>query len=135
MKNLNPYLNFAGNAREAMNFYKDCLGGTLEIMEVGGSPIEDHMPNTPKTDVVHSSLTSGEFILMGSDMIGKDDLIVGNNTSIMVDCSSLDEINSLYSKLSAGGNPDHPVSPAFWGGHFGHLVDKFGIHWALNCSP
>ena len=27
---LNPYLNFDGNAREAIEFYKDVFGGELE---------------------------------------------------------------------------------------------------------
>jgi PhnB protein len=28
---LNPYLNFRGNAREAMEFYEGVFGGTLNI--------------------------------------------------------------------------------------------------------
>ena len=31
MKSLTPYLMFKGNAREAMEFYKSCFGGTLEV--------------------------------------------------------------------------------------------------------
>ncbi len=30
-----PYLNFDGKCREAMQFYKDCLGGELTIMTFG----------------------------------------------------------------------------------------------------
>ena len=26
---LNPYIHFAGNAEEALNFYKDALGGEI----------------------------------------------------------------------------------------------------------
>jgi len=36
--NLNPYLNFDNNCREAMNFYKDCLGGELFFQTVGEMP-------------------------------------------------------------------------------------------------
>ncbi len=32
---LNPYLHFAGNAREAMDFYRSVLGGTLDVMTFG----------------------------------------------------------------------------------------------------
>ena len=37
---LNPYINFADNAREAMEFYKSVFGGTLTISTYGeyGAP-------------------------------------------------------------------------------------------------
>ena len=31
---LNPYLNFRGNAREAMEFYQSVLGGELDRLHV-----------------------------------------------------------------------------------------------------
>ena len=38
MAQLNPYLNFNNNCREAMSFYKDCLGGELVLQTVGEMP-------------------------------------------------------------------------------------------------
>ncbi|WP_425414785.1 hypothetical protein [Phycicoccus jejuensis] len=32
---LNPYLNFPGTAREAMTFYQEVLGGSLDVMTFG----------------------------------------------------------------------------------------------------
>ena len=32
---LNPYLNFNGNARQAMEFYKSVLGGDLRVQTFG----------------------------------------------------------------------------------------------------
>ncbi len=43
MKPLTPYLFFAGNAREAMEFYKDCFDGKLEVMTYADAP-EDAYP-------------------------------------------------------------------------------------------
>jgi PhnB protein len=40
MAQVNPYINFNGKCREAMDFYKDCIGGDLMIMPVAGSPLE-----------------------------------------------------------------------------------------------
>jgi len=41
-------------------------------------------------------------------------------------------------------SPEHPLADAdriamplqqmFWGGYFGSLVDRFGIHWMFNCA-
>ena len=32
---LNPYLNFTGNARQAIEFYQSVLGGTLTVTTFG----------------------------------------------------------------------------------------------------
>ena len=38
MLTLHPYLGFDGQAREALEFYRSCLGGTLDLMTVADSP-------------------------------------------------------------------------------------------------
>jgi PhnB protein len=135
MTQINAYINFPGNTREAMTFYKECLGGELELMTFEGSSMESHVPAEAKQNILHSMLTNGAIRLMASDMVSADSLTSGNNISLMLDCGSEEEIYRFYTALSAGGDADHPVQPAFWGGLFGHLTDKFGIQWLLNCSP
>jgi len=27
-----------------------------------------------------------------------------------------------------------PLQDMFWGDYFGSFVDKFGVHWMINCS-
>jgi len=39
---LNPYLTFDGNAREALEFYKDVFGGELNIMTFGDMGATEH---------------------------------------------------------------------------------------------
>lgn len=41
---LNPYLNFAGNTREAMEFYQSIFGGELTIATFEESGVGDPMP-------------------------------------------------------------------------------------------
>jgi len=40
---INGYLTFNGNCREAMNFYKKCLGGELTFQTIGDSPLSEKM--------------------------------------------------------------------------------------------
>lgn len=134
MKQLLAYINFPGNTREVMNFYKDCLGGELEIMTFKGSPMEAHFPAEMHDQVMHSHLTIGDIGLMASDMPNPAGITPGNNMSLMLACSTEEEMRRIYDALSAGGDPDHPVQPAFWGGLFGHLTDKYGIAWLLTCE-
>jgi PhnB protein len=90
------------------------------------------MPPEMKDKVMHSTLMKeGVVLLMASDMMGSE-LKTGNSITLMIDCSSEDEIRTLFSKLSEGGNVTHQLKEEFWGGLFGHFVDKYGILWMLN---
>ena len=131
MTQINSYLTFSGNCREAMHFYKDCLGGELTLQTIGESPLAEKMPPQMKECILHATLLKDKLILMGSDMVGENGLKKGNAVSLAVNCSSDEEIQSFYEKLSAGGNKDHALEQSFWGATFGDLTDKYGNHWLL----
>jgi PhnB protein len=126
------YIGFTGACREAMNFYKDCLGGDLVIQTIGESPMADKFPSEMKDKVLHSSLTKGSLLLMGSDMNGPEQYSKGNNIGLSLNCSSEEEINTFFSKLSEGGKVMDPLKDQFWGAVFGAVRDKYGIGWMLN---
>lgn len=132
MTQINSYLTFNGNCREAMNFYKDCLGGELTLQTIGESPLADKMPPQMKECILHATLIKDTLVLMGSDMVGENGLKKGNTVSLAINCSSDEEIRSFYEKLSAGGKKDHALEESFWGATFGDLTDKYGNHWLLN---
>ena len=132
MTHINSYLTFNGNCREAMTFYKECLGGELFVQTVGESPLSDKMPPQMKECILHATLTKGALVLMGSDMVDEKGLLKGNSVSLMLNCSSEEEIKTCFEKLSSGGKKDHPLEDSFWGALFGDLTDKFGNHWLLH---
>lgn len=128
---IQSYLTFNGNCREAMNFYKSCLGGDLAFQTVGESPLSDHMPEQMKDSILHATLTRGAMVLMGSDMVSQSGLVKGNAVSLSLQCTSEADIRSIYQQLSDGGHPDHPIELSFWGALFGDLTDRYGNHWLL----
>lgn len=132
MTKLNSYLTFSGNCREAMNFYKECLGGELRLQTIGDSPLSGQMPDEMKQSIVHSTLSREGITLMGSDMVWEKGLIRGNAVSLMLDCSSEEEIRTCYAKLAEGGEATHPLHISFWGALFGDLTDKYGNQWLLH---
>jgi PhnB protein len=132
MAQINSYLTFNGNCRQAMTFYKNCLGGELYFQTIGGSPMSEQMPPKMKDCILHATLTNGSLILMGSDMVSETGFIKGNAVSLMLNCNSEEEIRRFYEKLSQGGQATHPLENTFWGALFGGLTDKFGNHWLLN---
>ena len=132
MTQINSYLTFNGNCREAMTFYKESLGGELSLQTIGDSPLADKMPAKMKDCILHSTLTKGALLIMASDMVGDKGLIKGTAVSLMLNCSSEDEIRDFYAKLSSGGEQTHPLEISFWGALFGDLTDKFGNQWLLH---
>ncbi len=133
MKSMNPYLLFDNNCEEAMNFYKDCLGGEfVRVQRFGDGPME--VPEEAKNLIMHISLKFEGGILMGSDSGNRQPVVAGNTVTINLDMSTVEEINSTFEKLSEGGTVTMPLQDQFWGARFGILTDKFGIHWMMNCQ-
>ena len=133
MTQINAYLNFEGNCREVMTFYKECLDAELNMQTVGGSPIEAQCPAAMKDQILHASLTKDGLVLMGSDMQEPGgNFIKGNNIALSLNCSSDEEIKTFFLKLSEGGRVSHNLMESFWGATFGVLTDKYGIRWMLN---
>jgi PhnB protein len=115
-----------------MTFYAACLGGELTFQTIGESPMAENMPPKMKDSILHATLINGGVIIMASDMACEDGIVKGNTISLMLHCSSEEEIKSCYAKLSADGKANHPLEDTFWGAVFGDLTDKFGNRWLLS---
>ncbi len=132
MVRLVTYLRFNGNCRQAMEFYRDCLGGKLKIMTVGESPMAAQMP-AMKDKVMHSWLESDTMTLMASDMAPKEGLVKGNTTVLSLVAPTKAEVEGYYTRLSAGGKIDMPLGKTFFG-VYGGFVDKFGVEWMVQAD-
>lgn len=132
MTQIQLYLTFNGNCREAMTFYQQCLGGELTLQTIGESPMAGNLPPEMRDSVLHASLKRGQLVLLGSDMVGEKGLVKGNSVSLMLNCATEKEIYDCYTKLSADGEATFPLEDTFWGAKFGGLVDRFGNHWLLH---
>lgn len=132
MAAINAYLTFDGNCREAMTFYKDCLGGELAITTVGQTPASSQLPEKYKDAVMHAALKNGSLALFASDMMGMEEIRRGNTVTMMLYCSSEDEIRTYFKKLSAGAKVTTELKTEFWGSLYADLTDKFGMRWMLN---
>lgn len=128
------YLNFNGNCAEAMRFYRNALGGELELQPIGTSPMAAHMPNEKPDNILHSSLESGGIIIMASDMVYGTKAENGNACSICLVCDTEAELNGYFDELAVGGTIVEQPARAPWGDIFGMLTDKFGKSWMFNCG-
>lgn len=132
---LNSYLIFDGNAREALTFYQQCLGGKIaSMMSFGEMPGCDEMPAGAENRLAHGCLVIGGHLLMASDtMPGQPyEGIQGSSVNISVD--SVDEARRLFKELSASGTVEMELQETFWAHAFAMLNDRFGAPWMINCG-
>lgn len=136
MTTINVYLTFNGNCFEAFSFYKSVFGGEFPYVgKFKDMPSETPIPDEMKEKIMHISLPiSAETILMGSDASDAfgHATVIGNNFSISINTSTVEEADRLFNGLAQGGNITMPMNQTFWGAYFGMLTDKFGIQWMLN---
>ncbi len=130
MGQINPYLLFDGNCREAMSFYQGCFGGQLSLMTIGESPMAKEMAPDMQNKIMHARLNSDGVLLMGADGMGPGGTTPGGNISLSYTGGGKKEIDTVFSKLSAGGKVLHAPKDEFFG-YYGDLKDKFGITWML----
>lgn len=137
---VNPYLNFAGNAREAFEFYKSVFGGELSsAVSFGDMPMEGvTVPEADKDKMIHISLPlGGDGVLMASDALESlgQQLVPGNNFYVSLHPDSREEADRIFEGLSQGADVEMPMGVQVWGDYFGSLRDKFGIGWMINHTP
>ncbi|MGC1210874.1 MAG: VOC family protein [Micromonospora sp.] len=129
---LNPYLSFADDARQAMEFYQRVFGGSLSVSTFG----EFGNPDPALADrVMHALLeTEKGFTLMASDTPPGMERTVGNNIAVSLSGDDADDLRRYWEQLSEGGVVSLPLEKQMWGDEFGMCVDRFGIGWMVNIS-
>jgi PhnB protein len=137
---LHSYLNFAGNAQEAFDFYKSVFGGEFSsVVRFKDYAMEGVTISTDDEDkIMHIALPIGEDnVLMASDVLESlgQRLVHGNNVYVSVHPTSREEADRIFDALSDGAEIEMPIADQAWGDYFGSLKDKFGVQWMVNYSP
>lgn len=126
------YLNFDGQAREAMDFYARALGGRITgRFTYGESPMAGEMPPDSHDKVMHTCLeVDGGGTIMGAD--GPPPHAAGS-TTINVMTDTAEEAERVFEALAEGGTVHMPIAETFWAHRFGALQDRYGKGWMVNC--
>lgn len=134
------YLNFDGNAEQAIEFYSEALNAT-EVKKVKFKDFPQDpsypLPEDELNMIMESSLTFAGGKIMMSDMLPSmktvtGDLVKGNQTLISLINDEQQQLEEYFSKLAVGGYVIMPLSNTPWSSCFGMLVDKFGVSWKFN---
>lgn len=129
MQAIIPYLNFNGNAAEALAFYSNALNGQIVFQQPFGDMATD--PSF-KDKIMHASFQAGDLTFMVSDCPPNVSVQSGDQVSLSLNFDNPAELDKTFEALAAGGNITMPVQDTFWGARFGMTTDKFGVHWMFN---
>ena len=129
---LNPYLNFNGNARQALEFYASVFGGNLNLSTFADFGNKDE-PYADK--IMHGQLeTEAGYTLMGADAPPGMESPGMHGFGVSLSGDDADTLRGYYDKLSDGGTVTMPIQKQSWGDEFGMCTDKFGVPWLVNIS-
>ncbi len=127
------YLNFPGQAEEAIQFYKETLGAEVVMLSrMKEAPMD--IPKGLEDKIMHARIKVGNTMLFLSDTFDPSKMIRGNNVSLALEVDSPENVDKTFALLSAGGKATMPPNDAFWGSRFSMLVDKYGVHWMVSCE-
>ena len=117
MQKIHPFLWFDTQAEEAMHFYCSVFRNSKpgKVVRCG-----DAGPGPKGSVLICSFELEGEQF---TALNGGPQFKFNNAISLMVDCKSQEEVDTLWEKLTAGGGEP---------GDCGWLKDKYGLSWQIT---
>lgn len=137
MIQVTPFLLFEGVCADAMAFYQTCLGGELTFTRVGDTPMKDSMPPGQHRKVAYAHLKSGVIEFSATDWLHATRMPKrGNTVAMYVNGGRYGELRVIFDRLAEGADKallDDLRDMPF--GSYGHLADKYGVHWFFRGEP
>ena len=130
--NLNIYVNYNGNCREAFLFYEQHLGGKIISIETFRQmPAAANIPEERKDKILHARIEIGGALIMGADIPNAEPM---RSAYLTLRYDTAGEAEETYKVLSAGGEVFMKMEETGFATRFAMLRDKFGANWMLLCE-
>ena len=128
MTGLVPYLHFAGDARDALTFYRDVFGGELVL-----NTLADFGRTDGPADAIAHGMLQGPVELFGADAAeGDAPLALSGILFSLLGTAGPETLTSWFDALSVGGTVLDPLQERPWGAHDGQVTDRFGVTWLIG---
>ncbi|RJQ80562.1 VOC family protein [Pseudonocardiaceae bacterium YIM PH 21723] len=140
------HLNFHGQAREALEFYRSVFGGRLSIATYADFGMPAELPGAANV-VFGQVIADNGFRVMAYDVPGEHTpaasqapttrrengaTITAEPFFLSVRGASVDEVTPVWEGLAKGATVIEPFGPAQWAPAFGMLADRFGVTWIVD---
>jgi PhnB protein len=120
-----------------MAFYQSCLGGELTITRLGDTPMGNHAPPEQQHKVTYACLKSDSAEFSATDWLHPTRVPKpGNTVAVYLQAENYGELRAVFDKLAVGADEDFlddlREMPF---GIYGHLADRYGVHWFFRGAP
>jgi PhnB protein len=124
-----PYIHFAGTAREALTFYAEVFGGSVQLHTFE----ELRRTDGPADAVGHGQLTGGPVVLFGADAAGDEPSVRCEGLMLsLLGTAPATTLRGWFAQLSDGGRVVDELQKRPWGDSDGQVVDRYGLHWLIG---
>jgi PhnB protein len=133
--NVEPYLFFEGRTEEALQFYQQKLGATIDaIIRYKENPEPKYNPPNSDDKVMHALFRVGDTKVMASDgnCAGKPSF---QGFALTINAASPAEAEKRFNALAEGGQVQMPLNETFFAKSFGMVADRFGVSWMVIAGP
>jgi len=142
------HLNFRGDARAALEFYRSVFGGELSVATYGDFGMPRELPGAE--NVVFGQVETAQgFRVMAYDIPGQSGgsasgagstrrengvTVTDRPFFVAVRGETLTEVEGYWAALSVGATIVEPLAASAWSPGFGMLTDGFGVTWILDVA-
>lgn len=126
------HLNFRGDARAALEFYKSVFGGHLvAVTYKDADAVQD--PAEAEQIMWGQVAADNGFRIMAYDVPSSRPWNQGSDPFfVSIRGTGPAEISPLWERLSSGSAVIVPLAPSGWSPLYGMLKDRFGVTWVLD---
>ncbi|OZM77441.1 VOC family protein [Pseudonocardia sp. MH-G8] len=141
------HLNFHGEAREALEFYRSVFGGETTVATYGDFGAPEDAPGAEKV-VFGQVVAPNGFRVMAYDVPGADGpqgpapatrrehgtTVTTERFFLSLRGETVEEVGGFWEGLAAEGTVIEAFGPSPWAPGFGMVTDRFGITWVLDVA-
>ena len=124
-----PYVHFPGTAREALTFYGDVFGCSVQLHTFE----EFHRSDGLAEAIAHGYLSGGPVQLFGADVAGDERPVRCEGVMLsLLGTAAPSMLTNWFSRLSEGGQVVDDLQERPWGDSDGQVIDRYGLHWLIG---
>ncbi|HST41449.1 MAG TPA: VOC family protein [Conexibacter sp.] len=128
------HLNFRGDARAALDFYRGVFDGEqLLVTYADAQAVQDP---AEAEQVMWGQVTAASgFRVMAYDVPSSQPWEPGENAFFLsLRGDDAEEVSARWERLADGATVVQPLTPSAWAPLYGMLRDRFGVTWVVDVA-